>query len=667
MKKILTSLMLITASFMLLFTANNVFAVEYDDLFYTEGISFEVLTTDETGWKATLTPGTFDKLYNLLTENDINESNVKLELEVFVNDVKINAELYFNDYPTGIALDLYGEGFGGSVLSSIIEDDTVQSYFPPPSPTLLVGDIVTILEPELKSWTNAYDYGRIRLEDTTRNMYLNKVDNEVFLSTTSPDNPNPENHKLFLDQPYENDKNFEIGTKVTLQSPYENFKIIHGSAGENVIVQKDNVSAVYLEKVAQPTSTERIYDITVFYWEDNELLSQVVEDVDLFGLVNLRIMFYGNIRKAISGEAAIIGNVDDNNDIDYYLQFLTAWDDIDGDISDSIYVIEYGDYSGAVVGSYEVVVGVKDSENQESIFEFTAVVADMVSPILVAPNLEQTVNAEQTFNFTTYLASLVKSDNYYDDDDITITIQSNEYTANKSIPGTYNVVLRVKDPSLNYTDYTLEITVIDETPPQFTQGLTTLSKSINEEINTAQIIATQRAVDAVDGDVSDSITIVSNNYQGNETTPGNYTIVIKAVDAAGNEATKTITVEVFSAPPGWYIADDGPIIIPAGSTLTFEQIRAVLILMGWIEEEDDLELVSSNYFGNEGTPGTYTLSLSVNGNNVTYNLLVLNQDDDFFPDIPDVPQQSSFNPVWILAIVGAITATGLIYYFYKKK
>src|SRR5690554_1635203 len=116
MKKILTSLMLITASFMLLFTANNVFAVEYDDLFYTEGISFEVLTTDESAWKATLTPGTFDKLYNLLTENDINESNVKLELEVFLNDVQINAELYFNNYPN-IALELYGEGFNGAVLS----------------------------------------------------------------------------------------------------------------------------------------------------------------------------------------------------------------------------------------------------------------------------------------------------------------------------------------------------------------------------------------------------------------------------------------------------------------------------------------------------------------------------------------------------------------------
>src|SRR5690554_2593469 len=447
MKKILSSLMLVTASFMLLFTANNVFAVEYDDLFY------EIVEVEFTYNTTTITPN----VYDLIFENVefINEWNEIKQLP-YDTEIKIGDEIDVLD--TSASFD-NGE-FHMSTMDhgSLSFDNTGAVTTLPEDFDAAPGDVISFTIKTPKVWSQAHDYGRIRLEDTTRNMYLNKVDNEVFLSTTSPDTPNPENHKAILDQPYENDKNFEIGTKVTLQSPYEKFKIIHGSAGENVIVQKDNVSAVYLEKVAQPTSTERIYDITVFYWEDEELLSQVVEDVDLFGLVNLRIMFYGNIRKAISGEAAIIGNVDDNNDIDYYLQFLTAWDDIDGDISDSIYVIDYGDYSGAVVGSYEVVVGVKDSENQESIFEFTAVVADMVSPILVAPNLEQTINAEQTFNFTTYLASLVKSDNYYDDNDITITIQSNEYTANKSIPGTYEVVLRVKDPSLNYTDYILEIT-----------------------------------------------------------------------------------------------------------------------------------------------------------------------------------------------------------------
>lgn len=657
MKKILTFLMLFAASNLLLITITDVHAnepsaiSEYHDLFYEDvEVEFEILTIDDPdGYfiPGTLTPGTYDLID---------------EYYMYYNE-------YTMFYRNGVIIDQsitlqYNDDFGGvfhyginpyNSMSGALRISEVDGEFllTGGGQDLQVGDVFKIVFKVKKTWSQAYDYGRVRHSvDSTVRLIL---DDDVVKPVNNTTND------------FFNVNLLEQNDEIVIQSPYENFKIYQRNAGtgvENILEEYENVAAVVF-KFYRVESTPYM-DFEIFYWDLNNAL-QKTELLEYYFPSDYRFAFYGGVRKAISGEAAIISNVDDNNDIDYYLQFLTAWDDIDGDISDSIYVIEYGDYSGAVVGSYEVVVGVKDSENQESIFEFTAVVADMVSPILVAPNLEQTINAEQTFNFTTYLASLVKSDNYYEDDDITITIQSNEYTENKSIPGTYNVVLRVKDPSLNYTDYTLEITVIDETPPQFTQGLTTLSKSINEEINTAQIIATQRAVDAVDGDVSDSITIVSNTYKGNETTPGNYTIVIKAVDAAGNEATKTIMIEVFSAPPGWYIADDGPIIIPAGSTLTFEQIRAVLILMGWVEEDDDLELVSTNYFGNEGAPGTYTLTLSLNGNNVTYNLLVLNQDDDIFPDIPDVPGQSKFNPIWILGILGVLTASGLIYYFYKKK
>src|SRR5690554_3026551 len=652
MKKILSSLMLVTASFMLLFTANNVFAVEYDDLFYTEGISFEVLTTDESAWSATLTPGTFDKLYNLLTENDINESHVKFELEVFVNSVKINAELYFNNYPTNIALELYGEGFNGAVLSGIREDDTVQSYYPPPSPALLVGDIVTILEPKLKSWTNVHDYGRIRLEDTTRNMYLNKVDNEVFLSTTSPDNPNPENHKAFLDQPYENDKNFEVGTKVTLQSPYENFKIIHGSAGENVIVQKDNVSAVYLEKVAQPTSTERIYDITVFYWEDEELLSQVVEDVDLFGLVNLRIMFYGNIRKAIDYQDVMVANVDDLVPLNDFLQYLTAFDPIDGDISDQITVLDDGGYLPEQVGVYNVEFEVTNSQEQQTTIIIPIHVVDIVAPVIAGNSDPVFINYNQGFNVGAWVAGLTVTDNYYTG--LTITIHSNSYTSNKSKLGTYEIVVKSTDPSGNTGTLSRTIHVVDEVGPVFS-GVETVTVSINENITAEQIKTGLAAVDAIDGNVTSSITIDSDGLTGNANTPGTYNVIFVAEDLSGNQTFYTVQVTVVSEPPGFYVLNKNSVRLLPGANLTLEQI---LMILGASEATD----ISTDY--NSTTPGVYSLSYTLDDEEHLITLTVLGVDDPIIP-APVIPGENNINPIFYL--LGVVALLSVVVIVIKKR
>src|SRR5690606_37889716 len=145
--------------------------------------------------------------------------------------------------------------------------------------------------------------------------------------------------------------------------------------------------------------------------------------------------------------------------------------------------------------------------------------------------------------------------NYYDPEDLVVTIHSDGYTANKTIPGEYEVVYRVTDPSSNYAEHTLTITVNDDVAPVFTGGVQSLSKDINEIITTAQILATQEVTDAIDGNVTYSIEIISNGYQGNETTPGEYSIVIRAYDSENNMVERTITIEVYSGVPGWWMVN----------------------------------------------------------------------------------------------------------------
>lgn len=608
----------------------------YEDLFYKEYIiEIEILEDYK------VTSGTFEKLDEINLSSIINEATIIYNGNEFTNN---DVFRYMDPLSYGVSLDW------GSYEFNIYEDNTYSDV----QENINIGDIIKVKILRLMTWTQSHSYGRIRSNEST--MYLNQPSSTaVFLSHSEATN-------------VLNVSNIAVGDEIVLQSPYKNFEVSYGVIGfpRQVLVTQADVAAV---KITKNNVDNTNYTFDIWYWTTGGGLEyRRQENVNLANRNSLNIKFDGGFRVALGGQTAIIGNVDDNNDIQYYLDFLTAWDDIDGDISDSIYVVDAGNYDGSVVGTYQIIAGVKDSEDQESTFAFTAIVADTVAPQLVAPNLEQEIATHQTFNFTTYLAQLVVTDNYYADADITITILSNQYTPNKSVPGTYDVVLRVKDPSLNQRDYTLQITVVDTTPPEFTQGLTTLSKSVNENITSGQLVATQKAVDAVDGDVSASIEVVSNSYQGNENVPGTYTIIIKASDAAGNERFKTITINVFSMPPGWYVPDNGPIIIPAGSTLTFEQIRAVLINLGWITVEDEVELMSSGYFGNETTPGTYNLSVSVNGTPQTFNLLVLNQNEDWLPNVPDLPVQTSI-PVFgiVAASIAALALIGFGIYFINKR
>lgn len=647
MKKILTSLMLFTASFMLLFTTNNVFAVEYDDLFYTTGevIEITVLSNDN------LNSSSFQDLIDALGEV---ESSDNYLIDGYYNDIPTTFSIFSISSGSSTAtiripdrpdFDLYLYKLEGDIIYINYGSDLAE-----------IGDVIklTITEPQLKSWTQAHDYGRIRLEDTTKNMYLNKVDNEVFLSTTSPDNPNPENHKAFLDQPYVNDKNFEVGTKVTLQSPYENFKIIHGSAGENVIVQKDNVSAVYLEKVAQPTSTERIYDITVFYWEDEELLSQVVEDVDLFGLVHLRIMFYGDIRKAIDYQDVMVANVDDLVPLNDFLQYLTAFDPIDGDISDQITVLDDGGYLPEQVGVYNVEFEVTNSQEQQTTIIIPIHVVDIVAPVITGSTDVVNISYDQTFNVTNWVNSLTVTDNYYTG--LSISIKENTYTVNKSVIGTYHITVEAVDPSGNKGTLTRTINVTDGIGPVF-DGINTITASINENLTAEQIKAGLAAVDAIDGNVTSSITIDSDGLLGNQNTPGTYQVVFRAEDLTGNHTLHTVEVTIVSSPPGFYILNSNSVRLLPGADLTIEQILTLLGVPGATE-------ISTNYDASK--PGTYNLSFTFGGEVHTLSITVLGQNDAPIPT-PTVPDDQQTNTRLIIIILVTAAAVSLIGYTLVRK
>lgn len=622
----------------------------YQDLFYE---NIEINTTIN-GVEGKLEPNIYDELlqYSVVTnDTDLNGDFKISNVTIYVNDVIVSDDTHLTKNTYG---DIFyiGDRIEWTYFISINEDNIgIDEGF-------VDGDTIKIIFKLHKSWTQAHDYGRIRTNSST--LYLNQVSDTVaFLSHSESTNGI-------------NVTNIAVGDEVVMQSPYTDFSVSYGNLGfpRNYLVEQENIAAV---RMIKNTSDNTNYTFILFYWENGSVVSRTVNNINLANRNSLNIKFDGGFRKALDGTAAAVASLDENYDVNVFISELSAWDDIDGDISDQIYIIE-DNYTPNIgtIGAFTVLVGVMDSEEQESTLLLTITVMDLTAPTGPSTNTVTAINYTSTFNLNDYISTYIRAnftDNYNDPEDLVITVKTDNYTPNKTTTGNKTVVFEVKDTSGNKVEHTLTIPVIDQVAPQFTAGVQTLSKSINEIITVAQLVATQTVMDAIDGNVSSSIIIVSDNYTANAYTPGTYEVILRAFDSSNNQVTRTITINVFSGVPGWYIPNDGPLIIPDGTVLTEQQLESVLLSVGWLSDDVPYTFISSNYFENSGTPGTYTISYMIGGQQTTFNLLVLNQGDNWFPDVPNQPVQTGLSNGWIIGLVavGVLGAAGLVYYLYKKK
>lgn len=653
MKKIL-SIFFTVFAFLVVALANTspVFATtedDYYDLFYEEvDFTFELVSySDGLGQ---LTSGTYDSLIEYFDRakpvsgsNGFDQVTVYADNELIHNDAALiqadTDSLMITDYNSVVVWD--------SMLIQFSDDDSYVEIDVDLSEITEIRIVFKINKP----WTKAYSYGRVRSSSSSFDLYHDESNEKVYLynRTESGNVRKIDASTLTYDGAY--------AEPIVVQSPYSNFKFLTN--------EYEDVAAVWIQFIK--AGSDYRADVKVYYWDDGELAVASKNELihsNTGGFGN-PFEFSGGYRSTISGDAVVIADVDNAYTLDHYLEFFKAWDDIDGDISDLIYVIE-DDYTGneSVLGSYDVTIGVEDSEGNEATLEVVIMVVDVVEPTGPSTSSVTNVSYTSTYNLTNYISSYIRpnfTDNYDDPSDLVITVKTDGYTSTKSVPGNKTVIYSVKDTSGNETLHTLTIQVVDNVGPVFTGGLETLNKSVNETITTAQILATQVAMDAVDGNVSSSIIVVSNTYVGNETTPGSYEIIIRAFDSQNNQTTRSITIEVFSGVPSFWIPNDGPFIIPDGTTLTLEQIKNVLTAVQWIPMDVEVTLLSSDYFGNEETPGSYYITLSVGGTPVTFDLLVLNDGDNWFPDVPTPPVQAATpNFALIFGVsVGILAVSGI--------
>lgn len=376
-----------------------------------------------------------------------------------------------------------------------------------------------------------------------------------------------------------------------------------------------------------------------------------------------------NKRPAFSGQENFVVDVDDPKPISYFQKYLTAIDDVDGDVTDQI-VIDKDNYTPnkSVLGTHSVIFSVTDSAGNKATLEVFIRVFDLTEPIISSPaGNTANVGYKETFNISTITNQLVVTDNY--DSNVPVRLDKDNYSANKTKLGTYDLIYKATDNSDNTGSYTFKVNVIDNVKPTFS-GPVTINKPNNSIMLEREIRSQIIASDEIDGNITSRIKLVSDSFTGNGSKVGSYEIKYEVSDNAGNKAYHLVTVKVQdNLPPIFWIEDGVSIRVSKDTPITRQQVIDLLTATGQLKVNSTttFSFPLDEYTGSETLPGIYAMSIrtkNTNGEEDQHNLSIRVLSDESNEDdiIVDKEKANYIIPI----IFGSVVLLGVVLIIRKK-
>lgn len=340
------------------------------------------------------------------------------------------------------------------------------------------------------------------------------------------------------------------------------------------------------------------------------------------------LRFSDNLRPAISGQENFVTNINDPKDVAYFQSFLYAFDETDGDVTNRI-TVKTDNYTAnkSVLGTHQIIFAVTDLSGNENTLTVYVRVVDVDAPVISGNTSIAQIGYKETWNINSFKSTLSVTDNYDSLTNADITIKTDNYTANKNKLGTYDVVFSATDASGNEATLTKQVRVIDNIKPTFS-GPTTIATSNTTIITESQIRSQLTAHDEIDGNITNKIQLVTDNFTGHGNKVGTYTIVYAVTDNAGNTEQHIVSVtRSDEMPPIFWIEDGVSIKVEPTIALTKQQIIDTLTASGQIQvtATTQVSFLINEYEGNESVPGIYAISMRVadlKGNEEIHNIAV---------------------------------------------
>ena len=214
-----------------------------------------------------------------------------------------------------------------------------------------------------------------------------------------------------------------------------------------------------------------------------------------------------------------------------------------------------------------------------------------------------------------------------------IVLINDDYTPNAGVLGEYTATFKVADSSANETEIIVDIIVVDAVAPVFSEQ-ETIKAVYPSSYGAEAIRAMLSASDNYDGDISSTITLVSDNYTPNASLIGIYEMVFRAEDTSGNQTDIIVNVEV--------VDETSPIITGTDTiSVGYDYIILPVLVKQGLSVIDDydgdlsssLVLIYDDYSENSQIIGNHEMrfSISDSSGNETIKTVTINVIDEVGP------------------------------------
>lgn len=283
-------------------------------------------------------------------------------------------------------------------------------------------------------------------------------------------------------------------------------------------------------------------------------------------------------------------------------QGVTATDEVDGDLSSEVKVIDDSGFDINKVGNYEVTYQVTNSADLKATTTRKIIVQDTTDPVIAVPE-HKVIVPQEGYNL---LDDVTATDNITAPKDIKLAIV-NDSDFDSTKPGTYTIRVSATDTHNNTSTEDFVISVADKPSLEFTGNLNFDVGSKEEDIDLLKGVT---VTDSLDKDLTvDDVQVNKGDLNLDE--PGTYTITYTVSNQVGLEdiAERTVIVQDTTAPEIKVPKPEDDYINyqedydPLTGVTAKDAVDGDLPIENLSVDKDDLEAFDSS------KAGTYTLTI----------------------------------------------------------
>lgn len=366
---------------------------------------------------------------------------------------------------------------------------------------------------------------------------------------------------------------------------------------------------VYINNVDDPHSVDKIKsEITVLDLEDGDITHEIyvvldnyTENMDklgdfiiVFGVTDsggtevtlaVTVRNVDVIAPVISVEVESTLNIPQYSILAANLPNIKATDSFEGDLTPDMSIVGLDVIDTDVLGDYTLIYSVSDSSGNQTSETFTVKVVDSTNPELNGPD-EIIKRSDTILDGTFYLQYFTASDDH--DGVITnrLEVVSDGYMGNANKPGTYKVVVSVKDIQGNYTNHELTIKVVKEMLPRLIIDKHYWVVGNDHKYVDDEFIDTLKFIDDLPNNTF-IFTTTFDNYSNSYSSLDTYQKNFELLSNTGQEYEREIILEVVES--GANIVDQDPGFVESNGGIIVAIIASVFLVgmfvVGWYKSK----------------------------------------------------------------------------------